>query len=132
MPKQRMEYNYIELANVGNEGDISNVSWWKGDELPSRARRRVKKGQIISSDIFDPYVDDLDIYKANYEKFDETLASEMEAFALFYMAEKFNKKATCLLTVVDSPYDDRVVSSEDREKSLDAAITLALESLISY
>lgn len=91
----------------------------------------IKKGQIISTDIFDPYVDDVNKYRANYSNFDETLASEMEAYALFLMAKKYNKQAACILTVVDSLYDERVVSSEDREKSLDDAIKLTLETLIS-
>ena len=91
----------------------------------------IKKGKIISSDIFDPYIDDVKKYQDNYENFAETLASEMEAFALFLMAKKYNKDAACVLTVVDSIYDEKVVSSADREKSLDDAIKLTLETLIS-
>ena len=91
----------------------------------------IKKGQIISSDIFDPYVDDVKKYQNNYQNFEDTLASEMEAFALFLMAKKYNKEAACVLTVVDSIYDNKAVSSEDREKSLDDAIRLTLETLIS-
>ena len=54
----------------------------------------------------------------------------MEAFGLFYIARKLNKEATCLMTVVDSLYDKRSLSSEEREKSLDGMIKLALESII--
>ncbi len=92
---------------------------------------KIKKGAIISSDIFDPYVDDVKKYQDNYQNFTDTLASEMEAFALFLMAKKYKKQAACILTVVDSIYDEKTVSSADREKSLDDAITLALETLIS-
>lgn len=92
----------------------------------------IKVGKIITTDVFNPYVDDQKEYENNYENYSDTLASEMEAFALLYLAKKLNKKATTILTVVDSPYDEKVVSSTDREKSLDSAITLALESLISY
>ena len=35
------------------------------------------------------------------------LASEMEAFCLFYLAKKLNKRATSLMTVVDSKFDKR-------------------------
>ena len=90
----------------------------------------VKYGKIISSDVFDPYIDDVSKYFALYPKDLDTLASEMESFALFFMANKLKKEATCLLTVVDSQFDDRVVSSEDREKSLDDMIILALESCL--
>ena len=90
----------------------------------------IKEGRILTSDVFDPYCDDINKYFSNYPKDLDTLASEMESFALFYMAKKFNKNATCLLTIVDSPYDERIISSEEREKSLDDMITIALEAAI--
>ena len=52
----------------------------------------------------------------------------MEAFALFYTAKYLNKKAACLLTVVDSHYKKQENTSEEREKSLNDMILLALES----
>ncbi|HJJ05230.1 MAG TPA: hypothetical protein OIM45_05165 [Clostridiaceae bacterium] len=54
----------------------------------------------------------------------------MEAFALFYTAEYLNKKAACLLTVVDSHYKKQEISSDEREKSLNDMIKLSLESAI--
>jgi len=51
MPKENKEYKYIELANVGSCGIISDVEIIKGSELPSRARRRVKTGQVIISSV---------------------------------------------------------------------------------
>lgn len=89
----------------------------------------IKKGKIITSDVFDVYVDK-DKYYSHYPSDLDTLASEMEAFILFFMARKFNKNASCLLTVVDSKYEDKEISSEQREKSLDEMIVLALESII--
>ena len=50
-PEDDMNYQYIELANVGANGVISNVEKISGSELPTRARRIVKKGQIIISSI---------------------------------------------------------------------------------
>ena len=90
----------------------------------------VKEGRIITTDIFDPYLDDPKKYISHYPKDLDSLASEMESFALFYMAKKFKRDATCLLTVVDSQFDDRAISSTDREKSLDDMIILALESCL--
>ena len=52
----------------------------------------------------------------------------MEAFALFYIANMFNKKAACLLTVVDSRYKAVVITSEAREKNLNNMIEIALET----
>ena len=54
----------------------------------------------------------------------------MEAFALCHVANSFQKEAACIVTVVDSKYSDEVLSSEDRQTSLNEMITLALESLI--
>ncbi len=90
----------------------------------------IKEGRILTSDVFDPYCDDVNKYFSNYPKDLDTLASEMESFALFYIAKKFNKDATCLLTITDSQFDKSSISSEEREKSLDDMITLALEAAI--
>ena len=88
----------------------------------------IKKGKIITADVFDPYVDPKKFMK-HFPK-DDYVASEMEAFGLFYLAKKLGKKAACLLTVVDSKYDDRSLTSEQREKSLDDMIVLALDSIV--
>lgn len=86
-------------------------------------------GKILTSDVFDVYVDK-EKFDSNFPK-DIFLATEMEAFCLFYLAKKLNKEATALMTVVDSKFDKRSLSSEDREKSLNEMITLALESLLN-
>lgn len=51
VPQEDSEYRYIELANVGNNGIISGVETIAGRDLPSRARRKVRKGQVIISSI---------------------------------------------------------------------------------
>lgn len=51
IPCEDIEYNYIELANVGSVGNINNVRKILGKELPSRARRQVKTGQVIISSV---------------------------------------------------------------------------------
>ena len=56
----------------------------------------------------------------------------MESFALFYLAKKLGKEAACLLTVVDSHFDSRVVTSMERQTSLNTMINLALESVVSF
>lgn len=42
------------------------------------------------------------------------LAVEMEAFGLFYIANKLGRDLACLMTVVDSLYDKRSLTSEER------------------
>ncbi len=89
----------------------------------------LKYGKTITSDVFDLYCDNEEKFRGNYPDM-EFLSVEMEAFGLFYIAKKLGKEATCLMTVVDSLYDKRSLSSEDREQSLNDMITLALDSVI--
>lgn len=50
-PDEREEYFYIELANVGSHGDISDCDRILGKDLPSRARRKVHTGDVIISSV---------------------------------------------------------------------------------
>lgn len=86
-------------------------------------------GETITSDVFDPYCDDREKFCSNFPKRD-FLATEMEAFGLFYIAKKLHKEASCLMTIVDSTFDKQSLSSEEREKSLDEMISLALDAII--
>ena len=113
-----------------NEIEASKVLNDKIEDVNKELNINLKKGKIITSDIFDVYVDDIDRYNSLYPNDLNSLACEMEAFALFYMAKRFNRNASCLATIVDSKYEDVVVSSTDREKSLDDMIVLALEAII--
>ena len=51
VPQRRETYQYIELSDVGQSGDISDVCIQYGSSLPTRARRIVKSGQIIVSSV---------------------------------------------------------------------------------
>ncbi len=86
------------------------------------------KGNTLCSEIFDKYLPDINKFVSRLPKDLNIIACEMEAFALFYIANYFNKHASCLLTVVDSYYREEESTSEEREKSLNGMITLALES----
>lgn len=88
----------------------------------------IKIGNTITSDVFDLYCDDKDLFRKNFPEMN-FLSVEMEAFGLFYVAKKLGKNASCLMTVVDSLYDNRNLSSEEREKSLNNMIELALNSV---
>jgi len=83
-------------------------------------------GNIYCSDAF--YELDYD-YKERVKNLD-VLGIEMETFALFSNAKKFNKKATSLLTVSDLFFSDEKMSSDERERELNDMITLALESCL--
>ena len=88
------------------------------------------KGNTLCSDCFDGYLESIPNLIKRFPKELNIIGAEMEAFALFYMAHYLGRQASCLLTVVDSHYKKQEISSEEREKSLNNMITLALESAI--
>ncbi len=83
----------------------------------------VKVGNILTSDTF--YHDDPNYWKqwADYG----VLAIEMETTALYTIAAKFNVKALTLLTVSDSLITQEETSSEERQKTFNQMIEIALE-----
>lgn len=83
-------------------------------------------GKTICSEVFDVYMSDASVFMNRMPK--DTLSTEMEAFALFHVANTLGKKAACLMTVSDSKFTDKIVTPEDREVSLSNMIKLALES----
>lgn len=88
----------------------------------------IRVGKTACCEVFDPYMEDYRIFLNRCPN--DIIASEMEAFALFYIAKYFNKNAACLLTVSDSKFDTRIVSPEDRQNSLTTMIELALETTL--
>jgi len=86
-------------------------------------------GDITTMDVFGPYID-YDRVLNRIPKDLDVIGEEMEAFALFHIASHFNREAACILTAVDSKFSDVVLSSEDRQNSLNEMITLALEAII--
>lgn len=82
-------------------------------------------GKVFTSNVFlnDPSEA---ISEPNYD------AVEMEAFALFYIAESLNKEAAALLTVADCFTGDIIQSMtpEEREQGVKTMIELALESTL--
>ncbi len=84
----------------------------------------IKRGTIYTSDVFDVY---FDISRITNNK--DLLVSEMEAYGLFFIANYLNKEAAAILTVVDSKYENEIISPENREKALNEMIKLALDSI---
>ena len=121
---------------LGGETDKEYASSKElNDSLSNTAKELnipIHRGRVLTSDVFDVYCDDHEKFLSNFPEPESFLAVEMESFCLFYLAKKLNKEAACLLTVVDSPYDKRIVTSEDREKSLNDMIKVALETIIKY
>ncbi len=51
LPNDNARYKYIELSDIGVNGEISGSTYEYGSNLPSRARRVVHTGDIIISSI---------------------------------------------------------------------------------
>lgn len=101
----------------------------KLEETAKRLNIHYTKGNTLCSDCFDGYLEDLNALMNRFPKDLNIIGAEMEAFALFYIANYLNKKASCLLTVVDSLAKKQSSTAEEREKSLNDMIKLALESI---
>lgn len=89
----------------------------------------VINGTVLTTEVFDFYSD----YKSTLKRVPKNihiLAGEMEAFALFHLADSFDLDAACILTVVNTESSSEVMSQKDRETSLDTSIVLALNSII--
>ena len=50
-PDAETEYQYIELANIGSNGEVTGCMVEQGEDLPTRARRKVGTGDVIVSSI---------------------------------------------------------------------------------
>ncbi len=50
-PNDKEQYQYIELANIAGNGEITDCMLEEGQDLPTRARRKVAAGDVIVSSI---------------------------------------------------------------------------------
>ena len=91
---------------------------------------KLYRGMTACLDCFDVYMTDINKFFDRMPSGVKPIAAEMEAFALFYIAKMLNKKAACLMSVVDSKYIKDVATPEEREKGLDKMIKLALDSVL--
>ena len=85
-------------------------------------------GNTVCTDCFDVYMTDVNQFLARVPNNFNPISAEMEAFALFYVAKILNKKAACLMSVVDSKYIKEIATPEERQTGLNNMIKLALES----
>lgn len=90
----------------------------------------IYKGNTVCTDCFDVYMTDVNKFLSRIPEGLNPVSAEMEAFALFYNAQLLNKKAACLMSVVDSKFIEKIASPEERQNGLNAMIKLALESAI--
>ncbi len=128
-------YSESNFANTLNNDNCHLISGDKelNDKISETAIDKginLFKGTTACLDCFDPYMTDVNKFLERIPSDIKPIAAEMEAFALFYIAKMLNKKAACLMSVVDSKYIKDVATTEEREKGLNKMIELALDSII--
>ena len=91
---------------------------------------KILNGNTVTTDCFDIYMTDVNKFLDRVPSDLNPVAAEMEAFALFYNAKLLNKRASCLMSVVDSKFIKNVATTEERQTGLNNMIKLALDSAI--
>ncbi len=100
------------------------------EESAKNLNIHLEKGNTISTDCFDLYMTDVNQFLSRVPDEFNPISAEMEAFSLFYTAKFLNKKASCLMSVVDSKHIKEVATQEEREKGLNKMIQIALDSVL--
>ena len=103
------------------------------DKISKMANKKGIKlfsGTTACLDCFDLYMTDINKFLERIPSEIKPISAEMEAFALLYIAKMLNKKAACLMSVVDSKYIKEIATPEEREKGLNKMIELALDSVV--
>ena len=93
-PDAETEYQYIELANIGNSGEITDCLVEQGEDLPTRARRKVAAGDVIVSSI----EGSLDSIALITEEYDNALCSTG-----FHVVQSDMLNSETLLVFLKSP-----------------------------
>lgn len=88
------------------------------------------QGNTVCTDCFDVYMTDVNEFLNRIPTDFNPVSAEMEAFALFYVAKILHKKASCLMSVVDSKYIKEIATPEQRQNGLNTMIQLALDSTL--
>ncbi len=96
LPNPKKQYKYIELSNIGKYGNIVGCTECEGSELPTRARRMVKKGDVIVSSI----EGSLDSCALITEDYDEALCST----GFYVVRSTFYNPETLLVLFKSKPF----------------------------
>ena len=96
----------------------------KAFETAERLNKKVYVGSVYTTDIFYDDNDNL----ADWRKLG-ILATEMECAALYLNAARLGKNALCICTISDCPLTGESCSSDEREKTFNDMMEIALESL---
>lgn len=126
------ESNYALTLNndnchiVSSNSDLNSII----EDTAKDSNINIVLGNTVCTDCFDVYMTDVNKFLERVPDNFNPVAAEMEAFALFYNAKLLNKKASCLMSVVDSKFIKNIATPEERQTGLNTMIKLALDSAI--
>lgn len=126
------ESNYALTLNNDNCHIVSSNSDLNSmiEDTAKDSNINIVLGNTVCTDCFDVYMTDVNKFLERVPDNFNPVAAEMEAFALFYNAKLLNKKASCLMSVVDSKFIKDIATPEERQTGLNTMIKLALDSAI--
>ena len=110
------------IVNASN--DLNNII----KETSKEENIDIVEGNTVCTDCFDVYMTDVNKFLNRVPNDFNPISAEMEAFSLFYVAKMLNKKASCLMSVVDSKYIKEIATTEERQTGLNKMIKLALDA----
>ena len=113
-------------AQYGLSGNIAPTASFellkKAFDTAERLHKKVYVGSVYTTDIFYHDSDCL----ADWQKLG-ILATEMECAALYFNAARLGKNALCICTISDCPLTGESCSSDEREKTFNDMMEIALE-----
>ena len=126
------ESNYALTLNNDDSHIVSSSKELNSiiENTAKETNTNIISGNTVSTDCFDVYMTDVNKFMKRLPENFNPVSVEMEAFALFYNAKLLNKKASCLMSVVDSKFIKNVATAEERQTGLNNMIKLALDSAI--
>lgn len=120
----------LPFGEVNNYTNSSNelINIFKEVAKLKKVKTKLHEGSILSSQWF---YKEIEIKKyVDLIKEKNILVVEMEAYALYTIANKLKKKALTVLTVSDSLVTHEQLSSRDRQESFIEMMELGLETLL--
>lgn len=120
--------NYASQFNLnGNFSAIGDFSLLRTcDKVCQKYDVKCHFGNVLTTDIF---YDEDPMYWKKWAKLG-VLAAEMETYALYINAAKFNKKALTIMSVSDSLVSKEETTSKERESGFKNMMEIALETAL--
>lgn len=119
--RRKFDGDYAALADF----ELLNTAYDKALERG----KQVYVGLVKSTDLL--YQKDKPFGVENWIKYG-AIGAEMEGAALYTIAARYQARALCICSVSDGAFSEEVMSQEDKERSLNDMLQLALDSAVEF